>query len=171
METEGAKNYVMITIPESIYEKMPADIKAMFEKLPNDGSEEVLGAFPETKSGKMNREVSAYDGASNTSFLRGRSGPDNQHGDSGSAARFFYCAKASKKDRGEGNNHPTVKPTALMEYLVKLVAPEGALVLDPFGGSGTTAIACLRTNRRFILMERDAESVAIANRRIENEGV
>jgi site-specific DNA-methyltransferase (adenine-specific) len=58
-----------------------------------------------------------------------------------------------------------------MEYLVKLVAPEGALVLDPFGGSGTTAVACLRTNRRFILMERDAESVAIANRRIENEGV
>lgn len=59
-----------------------------------------------------------------------------------SADRFFYCAKASKKDRGEGNNHPTVKPQALMEWLVKLVTPEGGVVLDPFMGSGTTGVAC-----------------------------
>ncbi|MFN9291945.1 MAG: DNA methyltransferase, partial [Planctomyces sp.] len=62
----------------------------------------------------------------------------------GEAARFFYCAKASKKDRGEGNNHPTVKPTDLMRYLCRLVTPPNGIVLDPFMGSGSTAVASIR---------------------------
>jgi site-specific DNA-methyltransferase (adenine-specific) len=72
----------------------------------HDGSDEVLSAFPVTTSGAMKREVPAYTGANVTGFLRGRSGPSNQHGDSGSAARFFYCAKASKQDRDEGMTTP-----------------------------------------------------------------
>jgi len=68
----------------------------------HDGSDEVLAAFPVTASGAMKRTVEGYDGEGVTGFLRGRSGPQNQHGDAGSAARFFYCAKASKKDRNEG---------------------------------------------------------------------
>jgi DNA modification methylase len=62
-------------------------------------------------------------------------------GGEGTASRFFYCAKASRRERGEGNTHPTVKPLALMRYLVRLVTPPGGIVLDPFCGSGTTMLA------------------------------
>ncbi len=88
------------------------------------------------------------------------------YGDRGSAARFFYTAKASKADRGEGNTHPTVKPLALMEWLVKLVCPKGGKVLDPFAGSGTTLVAALRTWRLAVGIERDPDYFAIAERRI-----
>lgn len=81
-------------------------------------------------------------------------------------ARFFYCAKASKKDRGEGNTHPTVKPTALMEWLVKLVTPQGGVVLDPFMGSGSTGVACANLGRRFVGIEREWEYMRIAGPRI-----
>jgi len=116
--------------------------------------------------------------------------------DKGGASRFFYCAKASKSERNYGceeleakhidiqqphnskdleerysmtskNNHPTVKPIALMEYLIKLVSRENAIVLDPFLGSGTTAIACLKTNRKFIGIEKEPEYIKIAEARIK----
>ena len=89
------------------------------------------------------------------------------HNDAGgSAARFFYCAKASKRDRGETNKHPTVKPTALMRYLCKLITPPGGLVLDPFTGSGSTGRGAVLEGFRFIGMELDAEHVEEAKRRI-----
>lgn len=85
-------------------------------------------------------------------------------------SRFFYTAKASKRERGEGNNHPTVKPIALMEYLCKLTkTPTGGLVLDPFSGSGTTAIACMRTGRDYIGIEKEASYLQIAENRIREE--
>lgn len=83
-----------------------------------------------------------------------------------SADRFFYCAKASKKDRGEGNTHPTVKPTALMEWLVKLVTPEGGVVLDPFMGSGSTGVACANLGRYFVGIEREWQYMQIAGPRV-----
>ena len=92
-----------------------------------------------------------------------------EHDDKGGASRFFYCAKASKSERNLGidkNNHPTVKPIKLMEYLVKLVSKEGATVLDPFLGSGTTAIACLKQGRKFIGIEKEEEYIEIAEARI-----
>jgi hypothetical protein len=102
--------------------------------------------------------------------------------DAGGASRFFanfpaeentsrmlYCSKASKKDRGEGNLHPTVKSTSLMSWLVKLACPEGGLVLDPFSGSGSTGVACLRTGRRFLGVESDRESCLMATRRLQRE--
>jgi site-specific DNA-methyltransferase (adenine-specific) len=64
------------------------------------------------------------------------------------------------------NNHPTVKPIALMEYLVRLVSGEGAVVLDPFAGSGTTGIACKNLNRNYILVEKEPQYVEIANSRV-----
>ena len=64
------------------------------------------------------------------------------------------------------NYHPTVKPIALMEYLVKLVSREGATVLDPFMGSGTTGVACKNLNRDFIGIELDPEYYEIAKKRI-----
>ena len=83
-----------------------------------------------------------------------------------SADRFFYCAKASKRDRGEGNTHPTVKPIALMKWLVTLVTPEGGVVLDPFAGSGTTLVACRELGMRCIGIEREPEYVDIIRSRL-----
>lgn len=96
-------------------------------------------------------------------------GSDEQTELLGAAARFFYCAKASNKDRGEGNIHPTVKPTDLMAYLCRLVTPPGGVVLDPFMGSGSTGKAALREGFRFIGIEMDAEYLAIAEARIAHE--
>ncbi len=118
----------------------------------------------------------------------------------GSAARFFYCAKASRRDRNEGcehmerkplhwssgsqnpgsfqadgtdktsqNNHPTVKPTDLMAYLVRLVTPPGGKVLDPFTGSGSTGKAAVREGFEFVGIEREAPYLAIAEARIAHE--
>jgi site-specific DNA-methyltransferase (adenine-specific) len=119
-----------------------------------------------TKSGKVKTDKEAYEGTSNTGFLRGKSTSQNQHGDTGGASRFFYCAKASKKERGEGNNHPTVKPIKLMEYLITLVTPPNGTVLDPFFGSGTTGIAAVNLGFNYIGIELDEQYVEIARRRI-----
>ena len=132
----------------------------------HDGSDEVVSMFPNTKSGATKKQIDGYNGDSNTGFLRGVSNPQNQHGDQGSAARFFYCAKASSSERGSSNNHPTVKPITLMEYLVKLVCRKGSIVLDPFAGSGTTAIACLNTGRDYILMEQEEKYIEVISKRI-----
>lgn len=93
-------------------------------------------------------------------------GSDEVTGLLGDAARFFYCAKASKRDRDEGNIHPTVKPTDLMRYLCRLVTPPGGVVLDPFMGSGSTGKAALREGFRFIGIERDPDYIEIARARI-----
>lgn len=98
------------------------------------------------------------------------SGPNGaRYGDAGTAARFFPCfyqPKASKRDRGEGNTHPTVKSIALMRWLCRLVTPAGGLVLDPFTGSGTTGVAALQEGLRFAGCEREAEYVEIARARV-----
>lgn len=138
----------------------------------HDGSDEVVELFPVTSSGAMKRTVEAYDGESQTGFLRGRSGPSNQHGDSGSAARFFYCAKATKKERNEGlgegeNPHPTVKPTKLMTYLCKLVTAPGGTVLDPFMGSGSTGRATAQANFDFVGIDNDEEAFRTAEARVK----
>jgi DNA modification methylase len=105
----------------------------------HDGSKEVTGLFPADDDGEK------------------------------SAARFFYCAKASKKDRGEGNTHPTVKPTELMRYLVRLVTPPSGTILDPFMGSGSTAIAAARENFNFVGIEMSREHFETAKRRVTVE--
>ena len=94
---------------------------------------------------------------------------ENTYGDSGGASRFFYCPKASKKDRNDGNIHPTVKPTDLMAYLVRLVTPKGGTVLDPFMGSGSTGKAAVREGFDFVGIEREDEYMEIAKTRIEHE--
>jgi len=86
--------------------------------------------------------------------------------DLGGASRFFYCAKVSRAERGEDNKHPTVKPIKLFEWLIKLVTREGQIVLDPFLGSGTTAIAAYRSDRKYIGIEREKEYIEIANARL-----
>ena len=81
-------------------------------------------------------------------------------------ARYFYCPKVSKSERGEGNSHPTVKPIALMRYLCRLVTPKGGTVIDPFMGSGSTGIACKEEGFEFIGIEREKEYFEIAEKRI-----
>lgn len=90
----------------------------------------------------------------------------NGPADFGGASRFFYCSKASSRDRGEGNIHPTVKNTRLMQWLIRLIAKQGDIVVDPFLGSGTTGVACVRTGRRFIGIEIDKSYYKIAHKRI-----
>lgn len=93
-------------------------------------------------------------------------GSDDATAGMGDASRYFYCAKASKKDRDEGNNHPTVKPTDLMAYLCRLVTPPQGTVLDPFNGSGSTGKAAVREGFNYIGIELDNEYADIARQRI-----
>ncbi len=115
----------------------------------------------------------------------------NGYADSGGASRFFYCAKASKAERNAGcdeleahtagvgalrdggresqprkNDHPTVKPLALMRYLVRLVTPPGGIILDPFMGSGSTGCAAVLEGFSFVGIDNDPHSVEIAEARI-----
>lgn len=136
--------------------------------LVHDGSQMVLDLFPDTGRSSGGGGVKAPGKNGIYGSYSGHEYPQQLGiGDSGSAARFFYCAKASKKDRGDGNNHPTVKPTELMKWLVKLVTPEGGVVLDPFAGSGTTLVACKMLGRDCIGIEREPEYVEIVKRRLE----
>ena len=168
----------------------------------HDGSDEVVGLFPVTHPAG-NKEPSPADKGM---FGVGRMAFRDTYGDDGrSAARFFYCAKASRSERNAGlegmdtreikgavgmktvtaakwgdpdepvyerntkaqNHHPTVKPIELMRYLVRLTkTPTGGVVLDPFMGSGTTGIACKLEGREFVGIEREAEYVEIAEKRI-----
>lgn len=166
----------------------------------HDGSDEVVELFPNSGSGN-NKEPYCYAGVEydnkDTSMFNGDKpeAPSN-YNDKGSAARFFYCAKASKSERNAGcgdleevvakrtqsggddtrgrpipknrNSHPTVKPISLMEYLVKLVSREEAVVLDPFGGSGSTGVACVNLNRNFVLIEKEEEYFDIAVARVND---
>ena len=135
----------------------------------HDGSDEVVAQFPVTDPSKAAKRGVGLTG--DDAKVYGKGDPEfntlRGHNDNGgSAARFFYCAKASKKDRGEGNAHPTVKPTDLMAYLCRLVTPPGGVVLDPFMGSGSTGKAAQREGFRFIGIEREPAYMEIASSRI-----
>jgi DNA modification methylase len=157
----------------------------------HDGSEEVLALFPDAFGGSSNGDATVGVSGNSTPLRRGMLIPRN---DSGSAARFFYCSKADKRDRDEGcelleekvakrtqdggddtrgrpiprnrNHHPTVKPTSLMQYLCKLITPPDGLVLDPFMGSGSTGKAAMLAGFRFVGIEREAEYLEIARARV-----
>jgi hypothetical protein len=92
--------------------------------------------------------------------------PTYEYGDKGGASRFFYCAKASASERGEGNTHPTVKPLKLMEYLIKLITPEGGTLLDPFAGSGTTLLAASNLGIGATGIELNPEYISIIEKRV-----
>lgn len=139
----------------------------------HDGSPEVLACFPDGGKSAAPRPVNANrDGEQSSDVRYTEKGNTNFAMKPGmrrpptSPARFFYCAKASRSERGEGNNHPTVKPLALMRWCVTLVAPPDSVVLDPFMGSGSTGIAALQCGCRFVGIEREPEYMAIAERRI-----
>jgi len=172
----------------------------------HDGSDEVMGEFAKygvSKSGKSG--VRTSDGFNDSIYGKGvgiKAGQDNgEFGDSGTPARFFYCAKASKSERNMGcegleekqtwssqekresnsfdvfesdgrpktvntNNHPTVKPLALMRYLCKLITPKNGLVLDPYAGSGSTLIAAMQEGFNFIGIDNNKEYCEITCARL-----
>jgi len=130
----------------------------------HDGSEEVVRLFPNVKAGVAVRHRSG--GKNCHSETDKPPMADMGYADSGSAARFFYVAKASKTDRGEGNNHPTVKPTDLMRYLCRLVTPPGGIILDPFAGSGSTLRGAFLEGFKSIGIELDAGYCRIARGRM-----
>jgi site-specific DNA-methyltransferase (adenine-specific) len=197
---------LIVKICEEKYKQLPDNIKALFVKLPNTGSDEVGGLFPDTQSGLLaqHHKVKGSGGASGFlgKSMKRDSFEKDYGGDSGSAARFFYCAKASKAERNAGcegmptvrkshmqtqngtgqrsmkegfpdtlqqNHHPTVKPIALMSYLCRLITPPNGIILDPFMGSGSTGKACIREGFSFVGIDKDAESVVIAEKRVEYE--
>ncbi len=87
----------------------------------------------------------------------------------GRKANPIDCITQNKKLHKSGNFHPTVKPIKLMEYLCKLITPPGGVILDPFMGSGSTGVAATKLGFKFIGIEREAEYVEIAKKRIDNE--
>jgi site-specific DNA-methyltransferase (adenine-specific) len=153
-----------------------------------------VALFPVVKTGSI--KPHQQNSESESFGLKGKFITGSHSGDSGSAARFFYCAKASKRDRNEGldgfdnqeihrwlaglgegkhpeapaiekNHHPTVKPTDLMRYLCRLITPPNGTVLDPFMGSGSTGKAAMYEGFKFIGVEMTDEYLPIAKARIE----
>lgn len=180
--------------------RFPANVILTYDETDFD---EVCGGMPYTKNNTKTH--SAKNSDNNVNFNASKSVNVIGYEDSGSASRYFYCAKASKKDRDEGldafeerkttdgcirtnvetarkfgansalrkNIHPTCKPTELMQYLVRLVSPKGATILDPFMGSGSTGKAVMFENRerdanyKFVGIELTDEYLPIAQARIE----
>ncbi len=158
----------------------------------HDGSDEVLELFPETTPSKQSERGKVEIFKKEKSWI-GES-TVRGHNDSGSAARFFYCAKASKRERNKGcegleaknlagsnkwtdvdyrkgngeitaqpqkNHHPTVKPLSLMQYLIRLVTPPNGTVLDPFAGSGSTLVAAVREQFKYVGIEMKRLNVEV----------
>jgi|TARA_R110000824_G_C15170184_1_gene672832 DNA modification methylase len=80
--------------------------------------------------------------------------------------KYFYAPRVTRKERGEYNNHPTPKPISLMSYLVKVYCPENGIVLDPFLGSGSTAIGAIKENRKFVGIELEKDYVDVSGKRL-----
>ena len=132
----------------------------------HDGSADVLAAFPDSDGQRA--EVGPQHGAKPGVNVYGDYGPRETfapRNDSGSAARFFFSAKADADDR-LGSRHPTVKPVDLMQWLCRLVTPPGGTILDPFAGTGTTGEAAWREGFNAVLIEREAEYQADIARRM-----
>jgi site-specific DNA-methyltransferase (adenine-specific) len=167
----------------------------------HDGSAEVLARFPLSDGQQFDvtgTEPSRLTNGIYGEFANRPAAPARN--DTGSAARFFYVAKASSEDRNEGchnlqqilamrygekaqgplpqqtpskpvlqsNHHPTVKPTDLMRYLLRLVTPPHGVALDPFLGSGSTGKAAMLEDFKFIGIERDPDYFAIAVARLQH---
>jgi site-specific DNA-methyltransferase (adenine-specific) len=143
--------------------------------------DESQAAELDAQSGKVGAAAPAsgpsYSGASKSNSMAGAFNgmgdkPATFHNDSGGASRFFYVAKANSSERPNVNGvaHPTVKPMALMQYLVRLVTPAGGTVLEPFAGSGTTIEAALNEGFNVIGIEMTDEYLPLIIERIERHG-
>jgi DNA modification methylase len=184
----GANNYVNGSRfnegePTTVQGRWPANL--ILDPYTAELLDEQSGQSVSKAGGRSTQKGTGTWASSSGVFASGQDRPRTGHTDSGGASRFFYVAKASKRDRNEGledleaqrhsdrklddgaggdnprnrtnnakqNFHPTVKPTALMQYLVKLITPPGGTVLDPFTGSGSTGKAAILEGFDFIGIE------------------
>jgi site-specific DNA-methyltransferase (adenine-specific) len=131
----------------------------------HDGSDEVLTGFPDTSSGSIAPHHKRTTSKTANTFGERAAPPEETHGDSGSAARFFYSAKAGPLDR-IGTAHATVKPVDLMRWLCRLITPPGGHILEPFAGSGTTGIAAMAEGFDCSMIELEADHVADIERKL-----
>lgn len=134
------------------------DIECAIKALDKQSGMLKSGAF---KEGQIQKPRGALAKGAEATRIR-----ESRLADFGGASRFFYCAKISPSERGEGNSHPTVKPQKLMRYLCRLITPPAGTVLDPFMGSGSTGIAAKAEGFGFIGIERDSDYFSIASQRI-----
>ena len=167
-ETEAEGRMVSRQSPEAFRRERAGEALGRWPaNVLHDGSDEVEAAF----AAFGERTSGAWDGKRNTPKTKDVFGAFVQRdekpkaGDSGTASRIFYSAKATAADRA-GSKHPTVKPVALMRWLARLVCPPGGVVLDPFAGSGTTGAAAAAEGMRYVLIERDADYLADIYRRL-----
>lgn len=153
-----------VKLPESTIARMPVHLRALFERCQNPAKDEVVDAFPTSKDGiagartGQNGIAAAGLGAYEETW--------GGYGGEGSAARFFYTAKADAEDR-MGSKHPTVKPVSLMRWLCTLITPPGGTVLDPFAGTGSTGLGAIGAGFKPILIEREEEYFSDIIRRFE----
>ena len=153
----------MLRIDASTYERLPEHLKQLFRYV--TGSDEVVELFPYNESRRgivTSRPGTIYGNGAGLPSHTGVYGFD----DAGSAARFFYTAKADSDER-TGSGHPTVKPLSLMRWLVRLVTPPGGVVLDPFAGTGSTGAAALLEGVDSVLIEKEPAYVADIHRKLE----
>lgn len=133
----------------------------------HDGSDEVVELFPNdsqrffyvAKASKSERNMGCEELEA------------TRHADRKKEDGSGWDNPRNRTNTPKQNFHPTVKPIALMEYIVRLVSREGATVLDPFMGSGTTGIACKKLKRHFIGIEKEAEYIKIAESRISAQPI
>jgi site-specific DNA-methyltransferase (adenine-specific) len=130
----------------------------------HDGSPEVLDAFAQFGERSAGHFPATQNTTSAFMVSKGRALAAERHTDTGTAARFYYAAKASKAERA-GSKHPTIKPLAVIRWLVRLITPPDGTCLDPFAGSGTTGHAAQLEHRAAMLIEREAAYVADIHRR------
>lgn len=157
----GERSREQYRMGTTIGSAIPSDLGRWPANIVHDGSEEVLAGFPDSDAGQP-RDDRGQGGI----WQAGNGVPCGpQHGDSGSAARFFYTAKAGPLDR-LGSRHPTVKPVDLMRWLCRLVTPQGGMILDPFAGSGSTGIAALAEGFGCTMFDTEAAHVADIERKL-----
>lgn len=134
----------------------------------HDGSEEVLAAF--AQFGESKSTGGGMKDLRKGKLFQGETQPNITNtsglGDTGTASRFFYSAKAGPDDRA-GSKHPTVKPVALMRWLVRMVTPPGGTILDPFAGTGTTGIAAMREGVNAVLIEAEPKYAEDIRKRLD----
>ena len=211
---DSTENHTAVANPNG---RFPSNVLLTYDETDYD---EVCGGMPKSGSGNngtpYNYAGREYNNKDSSMFNGDKPQAPSNYNDNGSAARYFYCAKASKRDRDEGldafetqhvafsnqgkaelnrgnvdfsgnidsplnafnkvqsakNTHPTVKPTSLMGYLIRLVTPKGGTVLDPFNGSGSTGKACMYENvdrnagYKYIGIELTPEYLPISDARI-----
>lgn len=154
-------------IPDSLHTgRFPANII-----LDEDSAALLDEQSGELKSGQINGVYASFKGNNDIYSKANKIKKLTIAPNSGGASRFFYVAKASRSERGTDNNHPTVKPIKLLEYLCTLTkTPTNGIILDPFMGSGSLGIAALNTGREYIGIEIDEGYYKIAQQRIQEHG-